>query len=335
MGRIALAWKQAFEAQGYSFLHISSRDTGPCHPLWFGWKVQNYIRQKKLKPALILAHEPAAGWLTRLGIPIAVFSHGIEERAWMLNRQYKFKQIGTKASLLPMYVRFGMHRRAFKEASLLLLSNQTDTNFLQQEFGGQPNRIHIFRNGYVPMPKVGKGGTNFLFNGTWIPRKGIYLLVSAFSRLWKDYPNAKLTLAGTGFSSADVLKDFLPVFHHLITVIPAFSMQLEYELYSNSAVLVFPSYFEGQSLALTQAMAMGLCPVAANNSGQTDFISHGSNGLLFNSGDSNGLLECLLFCMENPNEVEKMGIEAAQSVKELTWQKVSAEVVEWCKEVMQ
>jgi glycosyltransferase involved in cell wall biosynthesis len=241
-----------------------------------------------------------------------------------------------KSKLIPTSLRFYANNRGFKAADLILLSNSTDKEWLIQKRIAA-RKISIFQNGYYSFTinkVMDKAPTKILFNATWIARKGTGLVVKVFNQLFKAYPALHLTLAGTGFSRDVVLDLFSRDVRHQIQVIPYFSKEEEQALYEDHVIFILPSYFEGQSLALTQAMAMGLCPVASNNSGQSDFITNGRNGLLFDNGDSVGLYECLLFCMENPNEVTKMGMEAAQAVKELTWPSVAAQVVGWCKEVM-
>jgi glycosyltransferase involved in cell wall biosynthesis len=339
MGRIASIWKQSFELDGHSFTHIGT-DLVPnnLHYNLWGFQALAYCKKNKINADVLLVHEPIGGFFAKYKkAKLVVYSHGIEQRQWEAKHKWGFEQNRSfKSKLIPSSLRFYANNKGFKAADLILLSNSTDKGWLLGKKIAA-NKISIFHNGYYPFmitKIINKSFFKVLYNATWIVRKGTGLVVKVFNELLKTYPALHLTLAGTGFTEDVVLEHFSIDVRHQIQVISFFSKEEEQALYRDHDIFMLPSYFEGQSLALTQAMAMGLCPIAANNSGQTDFITHGQNGLLFNTGDAAGLLKCIVFCIENPNKVANMGMEAAQSVKELTWPTASMEILKWCKELM-
>jgi len=101
----------------------------------------------------------------------------------------------------------------------------------------------------------------------------------------------------------------------------------EVQLYKNADVFVLPSFYEGQSLALTQAMSMGLCPVVADNCGQKDFIKHQQNGLLFKTGNDNDFIQQLHWLLNHKQQMYSMGQQAKVFVQSYTWQAATDEII--------
>ncbi len=332
MGRIAFEWKKAFEKRGIQFTHIGWKELNKtAHPLLFGWLVRKHIIKNKIQPDLILAHEPAAGFLSFKNIPLVVFSHGIEARNWDIQQQFNYFTPSLKAKIVPLKWRFWSNNYGFLKASKILLSNYNDKNFLIERKGIDPKKIIVFNNGYLPFineKKIENQIISCLFNASWIERKGTQLLVDAFNYLLPKYQNLRLFIAGTNLSDDKVFINFLPQVQSQITVIPPFSDDTEAAIYRNVSIFVLPSFFEGQSLALTQAMYMGLCPVVSDNSGQIDFIQNNINGLLFETGNTTSFIEKIETLINTPLLIGEFGKAAKESVKELEWNNVTDKLVD-------
>lgn len=330
MGRISAIWKESFEKSGHTFLHIGMQEVPHnVHSNLWGFYARRYLSYLKVKPDVVLVHEPHGGFFIDNKYRTVVFSHGIEERAWEVQRKYSFQKRSIKSYLLPTYIRFLSNNRGLKYADLVLLSNTTDKFYLENKAYNRPV-LNIFRNGYFSFEEVrSKRQTDItiLFNGSWIERKGVCLIVSVFNRLIVKYPNVNLILAGTSVDESDVLSKFNVQIRGNIRVIKQFSDADEILLYANASVFILPSYFEGQSLALTQAMAMGLCPVVSDNSGQIDFVKHMQNGLLFETGNAESLHKQLVYLIENNHLIEKYGVEARRSVVNFEWNIVGDDIV--------
>jgi glycosyltransferase involved in cell wall biosynthesis len=336
MGRISCEWNAAFLRAGHEFQHIGLKEIGPSvHPLLFGLAARNFINRNKIAFDLILAHEPASGFLYFRNSPMVVFSHGIEERAWKIQGHFGFMKRSLKSRLVPEAIRFYSNTSGFRRCSVALLSNSDDLAFLADEKGIAKDKLRIFYNGYYPFDEV-KGDNaaiTFLYNATWIPRKGIDLMYTVFNKLLIKHDTIKLILAGTGASSGEVLSRFHEEVRGRINVISSFSPDQERRFYRDAQVFIMPSFFEGQSVALTQAMAMGLCPVVSDNCGQKDFVKHQHNGLQFKTGDAADMEKEIDWLLQNPDRIILMGKNAKESVRHLTWERAASEVVLTCESV--
>jgi glycosyltransferase involved in cell wall biosynthesis len=353
MGRIACNWKKAFEKQGHKFIHIGNKECPHAfHPILWGKKAANYLKIKEIQPDLILVHEPASGYFFDFGVPVVLFSHGIEARGWRIEAQFNYRNQTFKSRFLPDYFRYKSNAVGLRKADKLLLSNSEDVDYAILHFNRKIKDVIIFKNGYYEenIPKkgapqyeaeiLGKIASEsskrviFLFNASWLERKGIKDMIAAFTQLQKEFPNQwTLILAGIGGHKADVLNEFPSNLHQNLDILPHFSQAEETQLYERSDVFVLPSYFEGQSLALTQAMASGLCCVCSDNCGQRDFIKHEENGLLFKTGDANDLAHQFEKILKNKTLINTYAKRAKETVETYTWEKVGAEIVDICEDL--
>ncbi len=342
MGRIACNWRKAFEKNGHEFIHVGNQECGkPLHHILWGKQAANYLKDNGIKPDLILVHEPASGYFFDFNVPVVLFSHGIEQRGWKVEAQFNYRVQTFKSLFLPVYFRYRANAIGLKKANKLLLSNSEDVAYAISQFNRKAKDVIIFKNGYYKENVPSKNTppqynpVTFLFNASWLARKGKTDMIAAFSELHKEYPNQwKLILAGVGNNEAAIRAEFPSVLQSNIDIVPFFTQAEETALYEKSDVFLLPSYFEGQSLALTQAMASGLCCVCSDNCGQHDFIKHQDNGLLFKTGDATELAKQLKTLLLHTDLIKKYAKNAKKMVENYTWEKVGNEVVEICEQLV-
>jgi glycosyltransferase involved in cell wall biosynthesis len=131
-----------------------------------------------------------------------------------------------------------------------------------------------------------------LFAGRFSSEKAIDVLLRASQKLHERNPQALLALAGTGplldemkaLSQSLGLADAVRFFGWTDQMLP---------LYQAADLFALTSWSEGMSIALLEAMACGLPPVATEIPGNTDLVTQDHNGLLFTPGDEAGLAAAL------------------------------------------
>ena len=94
-----------------------------------------------------------------------------------------------------------------------------------------------------------------------------------------------LSLLGTG-QSQSALADFPAHLRDRISVIPQYANEDLPGLLADREILVFPSHSEGSSVALLEAMASGLAPLATRVGSAAETIDQGDDGRLVDSGDA-------------------------------------------------
>ena len=336
MGRVSWHWKEEFERRGFEFFHIGLNQVGKLkHPALFPYTARHVYHQLKRDVSLLLLHEPVSGAFLDFKVPKVLFSHGIERRDWQL-RLVRQKNIGSPVNpktrlLFPLW-RLRFCDLGLTHSDLLLLINKEDANFAKTYYQQDDRNMFVFKNGVTASEideTIYKGqDITVLFLGNWIERKGIKTLVSAARILKSQNIQAHWILAGTGANAESVISNWDIDLRNSVEVIPRFSRTDEIELFARSQVFVLPSLFEGQPLALLQAMATGRCCITTNCCGQRDLITNGHNGFLFEPGNAEQLASLIKICVEDEQLRLFLGNNAKLAVNHRSWQAVSMEVVD-------
>ena len=336
MGRVAWHWRTEFERRGYEFIHIGSTEVGPVkHSSLFPSAAFKFYKNLGVRPEFFLIHEPVAHAFLGDSAPTMMFSHGVERRGWDIQlamQSYPNGRVSLKTRILYPLWRLSKSDAALRKANRLLLINHEDAAFVQARFGRRSEDIFVFKNGVDPYPSTLKSHENdplvVLFLGTWLARKGVATLIEAAKLLADRGVRVKWVLAGTGVDS-DVIRELWPVHNNLVLeIVTKFAPSEEAGILHNADLFVLPSHFEGQPLALLQAMAAGCCCVTTDCCGQKDLIKDRYYGLLHHPGDSVKLASLIEEAALDISLRTKLGENAKESVAERNWSNVSSEVAD-------
>jgi glycosyltransferase involved in cell wall biosynthesis len=345
MGRVAWHWRQELEARGYRFVHLGPAAVGrPLHPALFPWAAWLRYARLRLRPAAILVHEPAGmPFVASRRPPAIVFSHGVERRGWEAARDRPRQDVAVSARsrlLFPLW-RLWPADVALARAAAVMTLNADDLAFVERRYHRRAEDVLLFRNGVYAQPAAdaprGTGGgrpATVLFVGSWIARKGVATLVEAAGILRRAGITPRFVLAGTGRGAAEVLAGWPAELRPAVSVLPRFAAADEAALYAGADVFLLPSFFEGQPLALLQAMAAGCCCVASDVAGTRDLIAHDRSGLLHPPGDAGQLAARVAECLASAALRERLGSQARQAVAGRGWEAVAREVIDFVEKVI-
>jgi glycosyltransferase involved in cell wall biosynthesis len=272
---------------------------------------------------------------------VVVFSHGIERRGWQAARAAPSRTDsptrGRFRWLFPLW-RLTQTDFSLRHGTALLVLNAEDLAYARDHYRRRAEDLFLFRNGiYRPParePIPPDRPPTLLFLGTWLPRKGIGTLVAAASLLHARGVMPRFILAGTGLDTRQVLSQWPEDLREAVEVLPHFPFTDELALYPRADVFVLPSLYEGQPLALLQAMTAGCCCVASDIAGNRDLLTHGKTGLLHPAGDAARLAADLHACLANPRLREDLGRKAREAVSARTWETVSGEVADFVERII-
>lgn len=82
------------------------------------------------------------------------------------------------------------------------------------------------------------------------------------------------------------------------------------DLLTQHHIFVLSSDYEGISIALLEAMSIGLPAIATDVGGIPDTIVNNKTGLLVKKADSNAMCDAIEYLASNYNQLEQMGLEA-------------------------
>jgi glycosyltransferase involved in cell wall biosynthesis len=95
---------------------------------------------------------------------------------------------------------------------------------------------------------------------------------------------------------------------------------------ANSDIFVMPSYSEGLSNALMEAMASGCACIASEVGGNAFLLQNGISGLLFDAGDREALVSHIRRLVEDPSKRKSLGFAAQERIQNLfSWEKLGQE----------
>lgn len=264
------------------------------------------------------ARKSALAWVCRAaGVPVVIHVHG---------GAFGDFYAGSPR-LLQRYI-----RRTLSSAERVIGLGDRWAAVLQQI--APSARVTVVPNAVTPRALVGQpclgDPVHVLFVGEMTEDKGAFALLEAWRRLHdgSQLPRADLVMVGPG--AVERARRRSEELGHAGGVrVMGWVEPAEVErLLSRSHVLVLPSRFEGQPMAVLEAMAHGLCVVATEVGGIPDLIDD-ECGVLVPVDDEDALVAALRTVIADPEKRSELGASALARVRErfdvdLTWRTLDA-----------
>jgi glycosyltransferase involved in cell wall biosynthesis len=176
-----------------------------------------------------------------------------------------------------------------------------------------------------------------LFSGRLTTRKGLTVLVDAWSRVLNFYPDAQLFIVGSGYNQTNSVETDVKqkVAEASLKNIYFEGATTSPENYLGVAdIFVFPSLLEGFPNALLEAMASRTAIVASDIGGVVELIENDKTGLLFPPGNAKVLADKIVCFLENPGIRYKMAAKARRHVMEnYSFEKIAKQYMETYQQI--
>jgi glycosyltransferase involved in cell wall biosynthesis len=171
----------------------------------------------------------------------------------------------------------------------------------------------------------------FLMVGQVKPRKGTLQAVHAMAMVMKQYPDAKLYIAGsvtnTGYVQA--VREQIAAYRIDSNVIwlEWVSNEQLHEYYKRVRGLVMPSInagdsFEGFGLVHLEANACGVPAIGSLDCGNEDAVRDGFSGFLIEQGNIQALADAMMRLLNPQFDWNLMSKNALQFAREMSWERV-------------
>jgi len=154
--------------------------------------------------------------------------------------------------------------------------------------------------------------------------KGLDILVKAFEKFYKSFPDIKLLIAGDGrdvdeFNS--MLMDLPEDVREKVELTGWVTGKTKQDLLSKALFVVLPSRHEVQPITALEAMACGKAVIASDITG-FNFVTDNRAGISFKTGDAASLAHAMRNCITS-NERNEMGKRGREWVKDFTWDRIA------------
>ena len=312
-----------------------------CHSLDLARAVQHQASKFDLIHIHEIWHHPcyaAYRAARKAGKPYVITVHGALA-PWALN--YKVLKKKIYAALIQKHILNGAaathaitqeevnHIRAFRVSSpVAVIPNGIDP----EKFQGLPPREELEKL----YPKL-EGKKIILFLGRIHPIKGLDILVKAFGKIAKIRGDVRLVVAGPDSAGYQNQVERLlktegvldkTVFTGMLTG------QRKLAALSRADIFVLPSYSEGFSMSILEAMACGL-PVVITRQCHFPEIAEARAGIVV-VPDANQLAEALARLLDEPQLRKEMGANGRRLVQEkFTWDKVAEQMIRLYRDVLE
>lgn len=227
-------------------------------------------------------------------------------------------QSSKRLSLLATkWVQILLYKAFLRFSDAIIFLNEDDKNELQLKcrvkikdafiIGGIGVDLDVFRQSSIP-----DGHPVFLFVGRLLREKGVFEFLRAATIVKENYPNVRFVVLGgvDGGNPWALSRADLDRYIDEGTVDYPGHVENMLEWYDASSVFILPSYREGLPRSTQEAMAVGRAIITTNTPGCRQTVIDGVNGFLIPPWSSDQLVEKIIFLIENPKELRRMGEES-------------------------
>ena len=299
-------------------LYYSKKSNFFIHPVHYYRKYNNYFKDLSLKENLSSFHENFKK-IFKVVSPDFVHLHGTLipqfKMAGKYGKKHGKKVITThhggqinKNSYQNLWIKlkkFLLHNSfpLFCD-KIICLSNHGKKSFILNKnieiiFGVK--NVSIKRN-----KEIKNKGTRFIYPARYSLMKNQKILIKVWSDLIKEFPDLKLTLCGR-ISDYKYFKEINEEVYNSnleknIIILQGKSHVDLLNLLSYSDFLIFPSLNEGRGRIGLESLQLGVPVLASYNSGQSEHVIEGKNGLLFDPQSKDSIKECIKKAINMKND---------------------------------
>jgi glycosyltransferase involved in cell wall biosynthesis len=254
---------------------------------------------------------------------------GVKRRVGMLEGLgYVFTDMPTGVSFklrVLRQIQVFLYRLSFPFLERIIFLNPDDPVDLIERYNIKVKKVDVLGaiglnlQDYPYSPCPAKSPISFLFIGRLLAEKGVNEYVAAARLVKKRYPETRFVMLGgldsenPGGLSAATLKQLVEdglVIHpgHVSNVV---------DWITKADVFVLPSYYrEGVPRSTQEAMAVGRTVITTDVPGCRETVIDGVNGFLVPPWSAQILSEKMIFLIEHPEYLEKMGLESYRFARE-------------------
>jgi glycosyltransferase involved in cell wall biosynthesis len=163
---------------------------------------------------------------------------------------------------------------------------------------------------------------SLLWSGSWIANKGAHYLPRAFERISERFPEAHLTIGGSGKTEQEIIAHFKESLRKRIRVLPKTTVREQIGAMSGNAIFLFPSLAEGFGFAALEALAMGMAVVTTQAGLGGDLLLDRHHARIIPAASALHLADAVIELIEHPELRDQMAEQGRRLAETLTLERM-------------
>ena len=262
-------------------------------------------------------------------IPCVLTCHTVMDSAFLIFLQHLMGLAFIRADRLIAVSRATAHfshSLGFPEKRITVVPNGVDLSC----FNGEVDAV-------VMREELGIGDEPLVVTASrLIKRKSPDLLISAFARVLKVVPDAKLVIAGSGREEDNLSRQIKGLnITNSVFMVGGLPKEKVAQLMAAADVFVLPSKMESFGLSLLEASAAGVPVVCSNAGGIPEVFQDGFNALLYPPGDDNAMAKAIICLIQDRELAKTISANAVETASRFTWEMAAERTLRVYEEVLQ
>lgn len=221
------------------------------------------------------------------------------------------------------WVQVQLYRLSVPFLDKIIFLNPDDLKDLLEKYSIKAKQVEVLGAigldlSCYPFSKVDASKNRFIFIGRLLAEKGINEYVQAAKLVKARYPSAEFVVLG-GLDEANpgglTQEELDTLIKDDVIIYPGHVSNVK-DWIAEASVFVLPSYREGLPRSTQEAMAIGRAVITTDVPGCRETVEDGVNGFIVPKWDAQALADAMMKCIEQPELVEKMGLESYRIAQE-------------------
>jgi len=228
-----------------------------------------------------------------------------------------------------------------RHSDLTIVQNRRDEDFLLERGFRHvewiPLAVHpeILAAGACAPKQVDRDPMRLFWSGSWVVSKGIHYLPRAFERISERFPEARLTIGGTGLPEREIAGRFKESLRDKLRILPKTTVKQQIAQLSGNAIFLFPSLSEGFGFAALEALAMGMAVITTHAGIGGDLLVDRQHARIIPPASAVHMADAAIELMENPELRENMAEHGRALAQTLTTDRMVNEYVRVLEKALQ
>jgi glycosyltransferase involved in cell wall biosynthesis len=325
---------------GINVFRVSYIPLYPFHICLHGYFVNMLLKSLESKLDIVHLHSPLPPPI-KTSLPVITTVHSPCKRAFE-KTYHDTRDLRSMAEKLQSMVVYPSIESKIFKLSTKITSISPNVSEELSAYGLNPRTITVVGNGVderVFIPKQSKTQTKpyVLFVGLFRSGKGVFDLLNCAKYVCDKRPDVRFVLCGEGPLLKSLQARVLKMgFQKRIIFLGYVDRNRIVKLYQNAALLVQPSYHEGLSNVILEAMSCGLPVVANDIAANRTIIASGLNGILVPPKSPEFMARSILKLLNDFGLSVRIGRAARATIEDhYSWDKIADNVTECYEKLLQ